>query len=136
MIYSENSCDKITATTITTNKEGALSICPTQSVLGTSMGRTWPLEQRKLGSYFSSAPPVNTFTGKQGNFSEPQFLPPQMEIKMQMPTRDFSSLWGGSTRADSQRRMKLSLCMLQDSTSECAWTQSLDQLWQRGLASA
>ena len=47
----------------------------------------------------------------------------------QVPTRDFSSLWGDSKRAESQCQMELSLCMLQDCTPECAWTQSLDQLW-------
>ena len=52
MIYSENSCDKITATTITTNKEGALSICPTQSVLGTFYGENLAFGAEEAGLVF------------------------------------------------------------------------------------
>lgn len=78
MIYSENSYDKITTTTITANKEGALSMCSMRSGLGTFYGEV--LEQGELGSCFSFAPLINVFTDKPANFSEPQFLPPQMEM--------------------------------------------------------
>lgn len=82
MIYSENSSDKITRTTITANREEAVSLWPRSQYWALSVERTWPLEHGELGSYFSSAPPINTFTGKPPNFSEPQFVPPQMEIKI------------------------------------------------------